>query len=317
MNKIFFDDEKGSCKVKDYIRTLAALADLVFYIAPIYSIIKLIHLKAQKRISKRKTNRSSIVLAFLNATLYSAMLLGVIVRDSSQRNFYTIFSMAVHMIGIIISAVYSALYISKISDESKKTKKIIGSIILQIGTLALVFSIFVVLIAGVKVKDFDIYASYALQVVTFIMYITPGTNICKLFREKDREYINFVSSIIGLTASVCWLCVGVFEQACSVNLKTLDMIIARAFDIIINIIQIVFYKKLEPIDEMTLVGEEIEQGDVSKIMSGRPSDLNFRPSNLSRISNFEGRTSKLNTSTVSTRKTKFSNIPNLPSKQLY
>ena len=72
--------------------------------------------------------------------------------------------------------------------------------------------------------------------LNLLMYIIPGSNICKMFKELDPNYLSFPISVCGILNSLIWLLYGIRNDD---NKKA--YIYTNIIAMIICLLQILFY----------------------------------------------------------------------------
>jgi uncharacterized protein with PQ loop repeat len=91
-----------------------------------------------------------------------------------------------------------------------------------------------------------------------LMYITPGFNIIRLFKEKNRDLISLPMVILGLLNSGCWLAFAIIVQVKlqeTTNTDNFHLIVSNSCGMCLCIIQFVMYysykgKKPKPLSEI-------------------------------------------------------------------
>lgn len=75
-----------------------------------------------------------------------------------------------------------------------------------------------------------------------LMHITPGFNIAKLFKEKNRALISFPNVVLGLLNSGFWLLFACIKKFTYRQLNNDHMIVANSLGILLCVIQLCMYK---------------------------------------------------------------------------
>ena len=89
-----------------------------------------------------------------------------------------------------------------------------------------------------------------------LMHITPGLNIAKLFKEKNRALISFPNVVLGLLNSGFWLVFACIKKKTYSSLNNDHMIVANSCGILLCLIQLCMYKCFK---------EEVSKNDIQMV----------------------------------------------------
>ncbi len=202
----------------DIMGWLGTCISIIFYIAPIIPIMKLI----KNKINIKEIPGPLLIMSFMNTILWAVYGL----RDNKTQLYICNF------IGGIISAIFIIIYIIYLTKLNWKLTAFYNLMFANI--IIEIFYIFY------KIINENNTIGLIAMLVNILMYAAPGAKIYQVFKTGNYDLIPIYSSIIALLNSICWLIYGI-------SLKDVNVILPNASGVVLALIQIfvwnVFYNK--------------------------------------------------------------------------
>ena len=197
----------------DIMGWMGTCISIIFYIAPIIPITKLI----KKQIDIKEIPGPLLLMSFMNTIFWAVYGL----RGNKTQLFICNF------IGGVITAIFIIIYLIYLTK--------INLILIAISNL--LFSNLVIELFYCLYKIFNKNNTIGLiaMIVNILMYAAPGAKIYQVFITGNYKLIPIYSSIIAMFNSICWLLYGI-------ALKDVNVVIPNAAGVLLCVIQIFVWK---------------------------------------------------------------------------
>ena len=223
---INLDDTQPATKTEKIIEWIAQISSIIYFLTPLFQIILLY----QKKLRIEKIPMLLLFSILLNCLLWIGLGVG---GDELW------WSMIIcNGIGLSVNFLMVVLHLYKFFDKR------LGSFIAF--SSYLIIALVVVFILIKESIQNDVTRGFIAMVTNVLMYSSPFTNIIKLIRTGEYDFLPILTNIIGFFTCTMWIIYGiVYTGNKDSQLKT---VISNLISLVMVLIQIIiwlvfFYKK--------------------------------------------------------------------------
>jgi hypothetical protein len=202
---------------------------LSFIIAPVFLVMKLF--KEKDRVNAQ-TIISPLIVTFVSYFSCCLWFAKCYAKTDSYPQF-----LYYNLIGIIIDMLFIVAYLYLCFQ-----KKIVLFVLFSILVLALTTGI-IVFVLTLKITQHWFVIPILASVFNALMYVTPGLNIIKAFKEKKSRYIPIVICCIGCINCLLWGSYAFFYKELFIYI-----LLANVVGLVICVIEIILYNVFEKDD---------------------------------------------------------------------
>ena len=211
--------------------SIGIITGTIFYITPLFVIYNL----NKGRINVDKTSGMGMFFSLISSLLW---MMPIILEKSPQNGIHSyLFFFICNCLGCLLNFCWTILYLYYFTKNNSFRYFIyIIAVVDVIAEIAFIESD--------QMNNFKDKATlikiykYIAASFNIMMYFSPGLNIIKIFKQKNRELISITASLIGALNCGAWLGFGIIKE------NDLPIVVANGAGLGLCIIQIIIYFSL-------------------------------------------------------------------------
>ena len=211
------------------IEWIASALSMIYFSTPLIQIIRMY----KEKLNVEKLPITLIITILFNCTFW--ILHGITESSSKKEIWYSL--LICNCYGLLINIAILFLYLYLFLE--KNIKKFIGYGLFVVNLLIEVSYLMEVWVINKKSDSNDLIGFVA-TVINILMYLSPATNIFKLWTTGEYEFLPIITNMVGFFTILLWLIYGILTYD-SYNESAKLTLYSNCFSILIVSIQIAFW----------------------------------------------------------------------------